>query len=103
MTEKHAHLRLKPLPTNLWSQTTYRSTRSSSGKEFHPSIRLLLLKAIFGGREALNRASSLKAEIASMKFFKYVIIGLRLSCADFMSPREGLKPLFLFRGCIVTT
>ncbi|PVH70379.1 hypothetical protein DL98DRAFT_661210 [Cadophora sp. DSE1049] len=33
-------------------------------------LRLPLLKAVFGGREALDRASSLKIEIASMKFFK---------------------------------
>jgi hypothetical protein len=65
-------------------------------------LRLPLLKAVFGGREALDRASSLKVEIASMKLLKYVIIGLRLSGADLMSPREGLKRLFLFRGCIVT-
>lgn len=38
-------------------------------------LRLPLLKAVFGGRE-LDSASSLKIEIASMKFFKYVIIGL---------------------------
>jgi hypothetical protein len=65
-------------------------------------LRLPLLKAAFGGREALDCASFLKVEIASMKFFKYVIIGLRLSCADLMSSREGLKLLFLFRGCIAT-
>ncbi|KAH9211764.1 hypothetical protein DL95DRAFT_525548 [Leptodontidium sp. 2 PMI_412] len=33
-------------------------------------LRLPLLKAVFGDREALDPASSLKVEIASMKFFK---------------------------------
>jgi hypothetical protein len=27
MAEEHAHLRLKSLPSDLWSQATYRSTR----------------------------------------------------------------------------
>jgi hypothetical protein len=36
-------------------------------------LRLPPLKAVFGGREALDIASTLKVEIASMNFFKYVI------------------------------
>jgi hypothetical protein len=65
-------------------------------------LRLPLLKAVFGDREALDNASTLKVEIASMKFFKYVMFGLRWSCADLVPPREGPKPLFLFQKFIVT-
>ena len=65
-------------------------------------LRLPLLKAAFGSREALDYTSSLKVEIASMRFLKYVITGLHLSCANHLSPREGLKPPSLFRRCIAT-
>ncbi|KAH6707915.1 hypothetical protein BKA61DRAFT_739162 [Leptodontidium sp. MPI-SDFR-AT-0119] len=37
---------------------------------FFAAVKLPLLKAVFGDREALDPASSLKVEIASMKFFK---------------------------------
>jgi hypothetical protein len=58
---------------------------------------------VFGGREALDSAFTLKVDIGSIKFFKYVIFGLCWSCANLLSLREGLKPLFLFQKFMVTT
>lgn len=66
-------------------------------------LRLPELKAVFGGREALDIASTLKIEISTMKFFRCVIFGLCWSCADFLSLREGPKPLFLFQKFMATT
>jgi hypothetical protein len=39
-------------------------------------LRLTQLKAVFGGREALDSAFALKVDIGSIRFFKYVIFGL---------------------------
>ena len=37
-------------------------------------LRLPQLRAVFGDREALDSASTLKVEVASMKFIRYVLI-----------------------------
>lgn len=41
-------------------------------------LRLTELKAVFRDRLALNSASTLKVEIASLKFLKYVIFWITL-------------------------
>ncbi len=62
-------------------------------------LNLPSLRAAFGDQEVLERPLCLKVEIASMKFLKYVMIGLRLGCVDLMSPRKGPRPLSLFQMC----